>query len=154
MAKTTVVAKTPLVELHDDVTNLNMFMDLREQHESIEAKIEILKPVVRKIVQRGKSKNSIDGMRSGQKGKFVITIVPRDLRKPDNAKTIALLRSKGIHAVKVDGEMRPVVKTIEVYDPDAFAKLVQEGTLTREEILSVLAGSVTSYPRVVFKPGQ
>jgi hypothetical protein len=138
-------AKPALVEVHDPATTCSKFMDLREQEAAAEAGIKILKPIIAKLVGRGKKKTDLEGFRDGKKGKFIVTIVPRDLRKPAQGPTVEWLKAN---------DHWNAIKTVEMYDEEKLAKLIEDGDLDKDTLRTLLVGTASSYPTVVFKPGQ
>jgi len=143
-------ARTAPVEVRTPAADCNHFITLREEEAAAHAQIETLKPRIMALVAKGKQKGTIEGIRDGKSGKFFITIIGRDVRVPDEEKTLELLRSKFVD--------HPQYKDVIVNKPsinrDRFAEMIEKGIVTNADLRKILKGSNTSYPTVRFKPGQ
>lgn len=140
--------KSAPVEVGTPIEDLNHFLDLREEANSIDAQIETLKPRVSGIVPEGRKTLTLEGRRKDERGRFHITIVTSDRREFDEEKTVALLMEKIGNDKALQGAL--VVKT--TFDQDALAELIERGVVTRAEVRRILTGKISVYPKVTFKP--
>ena len=137
--------KSQPVEVGTPLDDLNHFVDLREQADSIDAQITSLKPRILAIVPDGKKSLTIVATRRGDSGRFVVTTVTRDHRQFNEEKTIELLKSKGLTDAIV---MKPTI------DQDAMAVFIEKGAISKAELRKVLTGAVSTFPKVTFKPDE
>jgi hypothetical protein len=143
-------ARTAPVEVRTPVADCNNFMNLREEEAAAHAQIESLKPRIMALVAKGKQKGSIEGSRENKSGKFIITLIGRDMRVPDEEKTLALLREK----IEDHPQFRDVIVDKPSIDRDRFAEMIEQGIVTNADLRKILRGANTVYPQVRFKPGQ
>ena len=128
--------------------DLNHFLDLREEQNSIEAQINTLKGRVVDIVPEGRKTLTLEGLRKNERGRFQVTLVTRDNREYDEEKTVTLLEEKIDHDKSLQDAL--VVKT--TFDQERVDGLVESGVITRAELRRILVGKVSTFPKVTFKP--
>lgn len=135
--------KSQPVEVGTPLDDLNRFVDLREEADSINAQVESLKPRILDIIPEDRKTLTLVGSRNGDSGRFVVTKVVRDYRQFNEEKTIELLTEKKLTKAIIN---KPVV------DQDQLAEYVERGLITKAELRKILTGTVSTFPMVKFKP--
>lgn len=144
--------KSTPVEVKTPIEDLNQFLDLREEANSIDALIETLKSRVLDIVPEGRSRVTLEGNRKNERGRFNVTAVTRDLREFDEEKTVELLKEKIDNATGTAESLHDVLVTKITFDHDKLAALIERGVVTKAELRRILTGRISTFPKVTFKP--